>query len=183
MVWSGMILAPLGLVSPRGSIFAVAYWAAITALVWAMTATVFWSTMSRNWTAGAPPSPKSSSLAGALTLWFISTVIFATLVFPNIPPWLGGGAPRPVSVVWDASLDREERALLVGEPNKRCLFELHSNQSDLFLVSVEPERAEACSLPRWLPEALRRRDARFPTYLVVPRSRARVVTYLPEATL
>lgn len=108
--------------------------------------------------------------------WLVTTFLFATWVFPNMPVWIGGGAPRSLDLTWEAPPKEDESNVLGGGSDKRCLFEVYKDQSYWYLLSVEPAADGNCARPptlipfRWGFLSSER-------FVVIPRSRVRIAVY------
>lgn len=201
-MWAVSFWAVLGVGNLRGPVFVAVYFLLIAGGMWSISKLAYrrharpvFRASAREQVeirVGLKPEPKketgdekatkdvpfvSDGFRTFVAQWLLSTVVFGVAVYPQVPAWLGGGAPRRVELLWATPPTPEEVALVGDGASARCLFEQAADADHLYLASVAPFADGKCVPPQllfWVPPHLDKRETR---YIVVPRSRVRLTVY------
>jgi hypothetical protein len=175
----------LFLVDRRGGLAAVVFMALAMLGHWVGTAQGFKSAMKTPSPTEDPPGESGEGLhmgvVRSVSAWICTAILFATLAFPNIPQWLGGGAPRELALYWSSPLDADELAQLGSDSDPRCLYETFSTAETLYLMARRrPPGAATCSPSptawgSWISLDFALDSER--SFVAIPRSRVRLIRY------
>lgn len=126
----------------RAALIVTMFWVILALTAWFGTRSGLGPERQRNATEDNPDATRDDSVPKAMTQSLVPTVIliaafFATVAFPGVPQWLGGGEARRVVLNWATPLtDAESKS--VEATGTECAFEVHSDSDHMYLMFVDP---------------------------------------------
>jgi hypothetical protein len=168
---------------PRASATAAIYFLFVGGIAWSSVGDVY-AEFPRQAPSRPARRPWLGPGTGLLVFWLGSSMLFGKLVFPTLPQHLGGGAPRRIELLWTSPVVADEEAALGSSTMRRCMYELHSDATYLYLMTIAPADDGTCWRPRALQmEWLRETQSAVPrdrAFVEVPKSRVRLVSHVPD---